>query len=131
MLTMYELWFRAAYEPDLAHRRFTSAVRPGSRLPGEHKGVSEGETVRVRIIAKPGDETSGLLPVFRPFECLIRITGLRVKKLSEITQEDLRFCSEDARDPKTLKYHLGLIYNRVFQDDEPITLLSWEYLKED
>ena len=130
MWAMYELWFRAAYEPDLIHRRFTSALRPGVRLAGNPKGVAVGETVRVRILHWPGDESRGQQPQFGAFECRAKITTMAVKKISELTVSDLANCTPDVHNPKLVKYHLGLIYNRIFQDDEEVTLLSWEYQEE-
>lgn len=125
---MYELWFRAPYEPDLRSRKFSSAIRPGNRTPGNDKGVEIGETVKVRVLEYPGLESLKLDPVFTSFEINVRITKGRVLRIDQLTEDDLRNCSPDVRDPRMVKYHLGLIYNRIFENEEKVTLLSWEYL---
>lgn len=124
---MYELWFRAAYEKDIQERRFTSAIRPGNRLPGNDKAVPLGEKVKIKILKQPGIE--GRTPaIFSDFECVVQIRRVDVFKIRELTSDLLKQCSQDARDPELVKYHLGLIYNREFTDDEDVTLISWDYL---
>jgi shikimate dehydrogenase len=125
---MYELWFRAVYQKDLARRKIHAAVRPGDRRFPLPKGMRIGEVARIRIIVKPGSEEHGIAPAFNGFETRVRITDLVVKTIGELSRDDLRHCSEDARTGESVKKHLQEIYGRHFDDKEPVTVVHWEYL---
>ena len=128
MNATYELWFRVQCHSDLARENIHAAVRPGDRRLPLLKGAQIGEIARVRIIVEPGSEESGIEPVFNGFETRVRITDLVVKKISELSGDDLRFCSQDARSAETVKSHLQKIYSRVFGDQDLVTVIHWEYI---
>lgn len=130
MNTAYELWFRMPYEKELADESIHAAVRPGDRRLPAPKGTRVGEAVRVRIIVEPGSEELNIQPVFNRFETHVRITDLVVKTIGELSGDDLRFCSQDARNAEAVKSHLQKIYHRDFGDEELVTVIHWEYLKE-
>ncbi|HYE22584.1 MAG TPA: hypothetical protein VD998_03275 [Verrucomicrobiae bacterium] len=125
---IFELWFRAVYLPELIAQSFTAALRPGNRIKPDPKGTEEGAIVRVRILDRPGIEGFNILPEFHGFECCVKITGLLVQRLGDFQPKDLARCSGDCRTIDAAKYHLGLIYNRVFTDDDEVTLIVWEYI---
>lgn len=125
---MYELWFRSAYHDGLAAHEISAAVRPGDRRFPAAKGTSIGDQAKIRILLKPGSEELGLEPMFNGFETQAVITDLVVKKLAELTSEDLAGCSGDSKTPDTVKQHLNQIYGRQFHDDDLVTVVHWEYI---
>ncbi len=131
MHASYELWFRSQYEDVLAKKSIRSAVRPGDRRFPMPKGAKIGEVSRVRIIVRPGSEQYGTSPTFNAFEAYVLITRLVVKTIENLISDDLRSCSSDARDGAAVKEHLRRIYQRGFSDHEIITVVHWEYIKED
>lgn len=124
----YELWFRLPYNEDLAREMIHACVRPGDRRSPLPKGTRIGEITKIRIIAIPGSEERGIMPTFTAFEALIRITDVAVKTIGELTSDDLRDCSWDARTGRDVKQHLEKIYGRSFGDRELVTLIRWDYL---
>lgn len=131
MNAAYELWFRASYHDDLARKSMHAAVRPGDRRSPLPKGTRIGEIARVRIIIKPGSEEDGIPPIFNGFQIRVKITDLVVKTIGELSRDDLRACSQDARSVKAVKRHLQKIYHRDFGDRDLVTVIHWEYLEED
>lgn len=125
---MYELWFRMPYRGLIAEGAFTAAVRPGDRRAPQPKGTEEGTLAAVRILEKPGDEETGIVPVFNDLSRKARIDRIVVKQISELHPEDLARCSPDSRSREAVIYHLGLIYNREFAPSETVSILYFTYL---
>ena len=126
--TNYELWFRDEYFNLVRERKLTTAVRPGNRTHPNPKGVNKNETVVVKVIKKPGDEEMGINPEFHEFNTLARIVDLEVKKIRNVTDNDLKNSSLDCLTKEEMKNHLKKIYLRDFKDDELVTLLKIEYI---
>lgn len=128
-MKLYELWFRLVYWKLIEERQFTAALRPGNRCFPAPKGTTVGEPALVRIIRLPGSEIQDTQPVFESVRDLkVRITDIKVKNFGDLTGFDLRDCSPDCRSKEMARYHLGLIYNRVFNDDDVVSIISFEYL---
>lgn len=126
--SIYELWFRYVYKTLIKDKAIHVALRPNDRRYPMPKGTRAGELAVIKIIKTPGDEESGIKPVFSEFEQKIKITKIVVKKLGDLKQKELRTCSPDCRDKKMAKYHLGLIYNREFGNDDLVSLVYFDYM---
>jgi hypothetical protein len=131
MSALYELWFRSEYQDDLTRQKIFAAVRPGDRRAPLSKGTAVGEVARVKIIVMPGSEERNIQPIFNDFEGYVKITKLVVRTIAELTDEDLRSCSRDARDRIAVMEHLRNIYHRHFSNHDRVTIVHWEYLRKD
>ncbi len=125
---IYELWFRLAYKQLIVAKKMTAAIRPGRRKCPAPKCTNESETARIKILLKPGDEAKGLLPLFDKFETLVKIDKIIMKSLKDLTVKDLKGCSPDCKTPELAKYHLALIYNQEFKDEDIISIIYFKYL---
>ena len=125
---IYELWFRLAYKTLIADKKMTAAIRPGIRKCPAPKCTNEKDMAKVKILLKPGDEAKGLLPVFDDFESSVIINKIDIKTLKELTADDLKHCSPDCQTPELARYHLALIYNQEFNDDDIISIIHFQYL---
>ncbi len=124
----YELWFRAPYQKDFENKSIFSAVRPGDRRFPMPKGTRVGEIARIRIIEIPGSEEYNTKPIFNNFKSYVKIGNLIVKRIGELSAEDIRFASEDSRTPEDVKKHLEKIYGRNFNDQDTVTVIQWTYV---
>lgn len=128
---MYELWFRIQYFQSIVDKTMQAAVRPEDRKCPKHpKAIKIGETVKIRIIIKPGSDAEGVQPTFISYNCLAVIMDMSVKQIKDLTTKDLQYCSTDAQSPETVKQHLETIYGIPFQESDIITVLHWKYLGE-
>jgi len=125
---MYELWFRETYKTLIQIRRVRLALRPGDRRYPQPKGVKEGDLAKIKILKRPGIEEQNIPPLFDDFETIVRIRKIAVKKLGELNNEELKTCSPDCQTKEVAKYHLGLIYNREFNDDDLISVIHFDYI---
>ena len=128
---MYEMWFREAYRPLIEKGRLLAAVRPGDRRSPQDKGTSPGELFQIRIILVPGNLELGIEPKLSDFRANARIEWIEVTTISCLTNKSLVGCSPDSQIPELVKYHLGLIYNRVFKDTDEVSVIHWTYLEEE
>jgi len=126
--TIYELWFRLAYQDLIKKRKIKAALRPGIRKCPAPKCTNENDRAKIRILLKPGDEAKGLMPVFADFEIKIVIKKILVRKLKELQKEDLKDCSPDCQTVELARLHLALIYNQEFKDEDVISIVHFEYL---
>lgn len=127
--SLYELWFRLAYKPLILNQTLTAAVRPGNRRYPNTKGTKEGQQARVRIIVRPGLDSANIMPEFDRFETRVEVCKIIIKPIFELTLEDLAGCSRDASTIELLKLHLGLIYNKLFFEDDLVSVLRFKYVK--
>ncbi|MBI4142083.1 shikimate kinase [Candidatus Woesearchaeota archaeon] len=121
----YELWFRKVYKPLIESKQLTTIIRPGVRIRPEPKGTFPGEIARVRILVEPGTQNS--LPRFDDYATTVTIKEIKIKNLGEVTSQDLIGSSPETATPEAVKYHLGLIYNRILRENDKISLLYLQY----
>lgn len=91
----YELWFRRPYQELIEKEELRVALRPGDRRYPNPKGAREKEEALVRIVREPGDEKLNILPQFTKFTAKIKIDRILVKRIAELTGEDLKYCSSE------------------------------------
>jgi len=124
---MYELWFRKPNAPHIMDRTLVAAIRPGDRRLPNLKGTAVGDAVRIRVLDKPGDDEAGLEPVLNGVNESAIITGLDVKRLGDLTAEDLADCVPFYATWQQMAHEMGLIYNQVFTGDDTVTVVRFRY----
>ena len=124
----YELWFRLAYKDLIKNKSMTAAIRPGVRKCPAPKCTNENDRAIIKILLKPGDEAKGLIPLFDDYQTEVIIKKIVIKTLKDLTSENLSNCSPDCQTPALVRYHLALIYNHEFQDEDIISIVHFEYL---
>ncbi len=124
--------FRKIYKTLIKEKKITTVFRPTVRLCGDFRGYCQGQIVNIGIIDKIGADWGALPPVFLDESFgKIKITEITAKKINKLTENDFFGSSPDIQDIKSLKYHLGLIYNLSYDeiDDEyMITKIQFKYL---
>ncbi len=124
----FELWFRVVYKQLIKNKKLTAALRPGNRISPHPKGTKVGEKVTLRIVLKPGDdETRQSAILDNKFKKNAQITALTVKPLGQLTKKDFLGMSPDCQSLEDAKYHLGLIYNKIFSNKDLVTIIRWKY----
>ncbi len=127
----HALWFRAVYGPMIRERTMTAAPRRGDRTKDQTLPtyLPQGVPIPVRIIFRPGFQAASIAAVFEPDDgTTVVITDAVVKRIDELTDEDLKGCAPDCATPELLRWHLGLIDNRPPADyDEVVTIWRWHY----
>lgn len=129
MRRIYELWFRKVFQPFLEAKTMTAALRPGDREFPNVKGTKAGDIAKIKIILSPGDENRRIEAILDSFEMPVRIESLAKKRIGDLTKEDFIGMSQDCQNTESAKLHLGLIYNRVFSDDDGITVIRWSFIE--
>ena len=124
----YELWFRLPYQNGFENKSIRSAVRPGDRRFPMPKGTRVGDIARIRIIEIPGSEEHNIKPIFNNFKSCVKVSNLVVKRIGELSADDLKFASEDSRTPKEVRKHLEKIYGKKFGNRDIVTVIHWAYV---
>lgn len=124
----YELWFRLAYKKLIEAKKLKVALRPGVRKCPAPKCTNENEEAIIKIIVTPGNEEKKILPVFDDFQTSVLIKKITIKKIKDLTENDLKDCSTDCRSQELIKFNLALIYNKEFDDEDIVSLVYFEYL---
>ncbi|HBC45088.1 TPA: hypothetical protein DCZ81_02910 [Candidatus Collierbacteria bacterium] len=127
------IWNRQAYMALFRSKTITSVVRVGDRSDPNHKNyLPPGVPMAIRFLtllptklATP-DTRGDLLPdeglTFERTECI-------VKKIGDLTEEDLSGCSPDTATPEFVRYHLALINNTELPSwDTVVTIWKFKYL---
>lgn len=127
---MYELWFRETYKTLIQNRQIRLALRPGDRRYPQPKGAKVGDLAMIKILKRPGIEEQNIQPIFDNFETTVRIKEIVVKPIGELDNDELKACSPDCQTKEVAKYHLGLIYNREFTDDDIVSIVYFDYIDE-
>jgi hypothetical protein len=109
-------WYRGL----IINRSKTTTVRLGDRYAQDYR---PGEEVQITV------GFNGQKPRFINHGV---ITALQVKKISEITLEDLEGESPDSVTPEMLRVTLNRIYGdrlkRPVNEDDVVTIVKWRYL---
>jgi len=124
--------FRKIYKSLIEDKKITTVFRPTARLCGDFRGYCEEQVVTIGIIDKIGADWAQLPPVFLNESFgKIQIIDITAKKIRDLTEDDFFGSSPDVKDKKSLKYHLGLIYNLTHDevsDESVITKIQFKYL---
>jgi len=108
-------WYRGL----IINRNKTTTVRLGDRYAQNYR---PGEEVQITV------GFNGQKPRFITYGV---ITSLQVKKISEITLEDLEGESPDSVNPEMLMVTLNRIYGdrlkRPVNEDDVVTIVKWRY----
>jgi hypothetical protein len=119
-LLMKTINFYPWYRGLIINRNKTTTVRLGDGYAQDYR---PGEEVQITV------GFNGQKPRFITYGV---ITSLQVKKISEITLEDLEGESPDSATPEMLKVTLNRIYGgrlkKPINDDDVVTILKWRYL---
>lgn len=112
-------------------RAITAVVRLGDRSDPAHKNyISPDKPLPVRFIAGRGAANVGtvgnLLPddgtTFVRTECI-------VKRIGDLTEEDLRGTAPDTATPELVRYHLATINDTPLPEwDTVVTIWRFQYL---
>ncbi len=119
-----EMAIRKIYEHLIKNKSLTTVFRPGDRLFPNNPGWKLGEKIKIRIIDIPGSNKHDILPKFLSEIYLIKIKNICCKPLGELTKKDFEGSSPDVQKIEQLKWHLGLIYNKKYNDFSPKTLVT-------
>src|SRR4030042_5345390 len=122
---IYELWVRLAYKNLIVAKKLTVCLRPGVRKCPAPKCTNENDQAIVRILKKPGDEATGLMPEFDDLQARVQIIKIDSKPIGDLAAKDLENCSPDCRTVELAKYHLSLIYNKEFFNDDVISIVHF------
>lgn len=126
------LWIRSVYYEGFQNRSITAVVRPGDRS-SEAKTpktyLPTGTDLAVRFIVTPGNVETGALPVLMPDDgTTISVTECIVKRIGELTQEDLVGTAPDTQTPELVRYHLATVYNTLLPPlDDVVTIWRFAY----
>jgi len=124
------LWIRAAYMEGFRNRSITAVVRVGDRTdPNDFKYVPADVDFPVRFIRKPGDVSRNIdAELFPDDGTTIRRTDCIMKKISELTDEDLANTTPDTATPELVRYHLACINNTPLPSlDDLVTIWRFEH----
>lgn len=124
---VFELWFRLVYKPLIKNQQLTAALRPGNRVFPNHKGTWVREKINLRILLKPGNDVDGRPGVLDQTNMPAKITELLTKSIGQIKNKNFIGMSPDCQSIELAKYHLGLIYDKIFTDDDIVTIIRWKY----
>jgi hypothetical protein len=122
-----ELWFRKVYQDELAAGTLTRIFKPGNRIYPESKGFMPGECVKLRILEAPGNDKTGALPLLNGFCRSATIENIVLTNIDALTPPDFIGASRDIHDTLTLRYHLGIIYDKKPQDFKQISIIDILY----
>ncbi|MGE5279674.1 MAG: hypothetical protein ACM3L6_02880 [Deltaproteobacteria bacterium] len=118
---MNELWFRRKYLPYLVTGQLRATLREGRRDEHHPKGYRLGEKVLLRCFDLPGEDE---------FRTNAVVTQLSFFRIGELRPDVLRGGPPDCLTKETAVETLESLYRRPFGEDETVTLLHLDYLKE-
>lgn len=123
-------WIRAEYREGFKNRTITAVIRPGDRSnPKDPRNNPRGVDLPVRFIRIPGEPSLGIdAQLFPDDGTTVRITGCIVKRIRELTTDDLRGTAPDTATPELVQKHLVTIYNTPLPSpDDIVTIFRFEY----
>lgn len=128
------LWIRQGYMEIVRDRSLTAVVRIGDRSAPDHKNhIPEGQPLPIRFIDRPwvavevgSDRRGDLLP---DEGITFERTGVIVKRIEDLTAEDLRGTAPDTATAELVRYHLAGINNSPLPSwDTVVTIWRFKYL---
>ena len=127
---MIGLWVRAPHRQGFLNRTITAVVREGDRSRSDDtRHAPAGVDLAVRFIMKIGDTTRNIKAVLYPDDgTTVRRTGMVVKQIKDLTEEDLRGISPDAATPELVRYHVAMVANsELLSLEHVVTVCRFEY----
>lgn len=127
---MVGLWIRIAYLAGFQDQSITAVVRSGNRTnQDDFRCLPEGVDIPVRFIEKPGDASRNIEAELFPDDgTTVRRTLAIVKKIKDLTDEDLLGTTPDTANPELVRYHLACVNNTVLPSPEDmVTIWRFEY----
>ncbi len=127
------LWERIVYRELYQTQTIRACVRPGDRSNPTLKTHIPLETpVPVRFIKRPGIQEEDIPPIFVEDDGTTVIIRERIiKRVGELTADDLRGCPPDAATPELVGWHIGLHRNTPRPDpDEFVTIYRFEIIED-
>jgi hypothetical protein len=90
-----------------------------------------GQPLPVRVIKTPGSQAHGIAAVLEPDEGItVEIVEYIVKRIRNLTPEDLVGCSPDAATPELVPWHVALVYDRLpLGENDVVTIWRWRYVE--
>ncbi len=127
-------WIRSVYMEGFQNQSITAVIRPGDRSTKEkapQTNLPLGVDLPVRFIKKSGNQKGNTGPDLFPDDgTTVCITECIVKKISELTEDDLRGMAPDTATPELVRYHLATIYDTPLPNMEDIvTIWRFEYVQ--
>ncbi|NTU98699.1 hypothetical protein HGA64_01685 [Candidatus Falkowbacteria bacterium] len=127
--------FRKMYWPLVEAGILTKVFRPGKRQCGDFRGYCKGQRVTARRIERIGADWFGVPPIFSEgCERDVEIVSVVVKRIGDLSKADFVGSSPDVRDVKSLRYHLGMIYNLSPEEvgrNSNVTIITFNYFNEE
>ncbi len=123
-------WMRPVYWEGMRAGTITTLVREGDRSnSNDTRTAPAGVDLAVRFIRKTGDSSRGIKAELYPDDGMtVRRIGMVVKKIKDLTQEDLRGTAPDQSTPDLVRYHLAMIGNTELPSPEDVvTVWKIEY----
>jgi hypothetical protein len=122
-----EIWMRKVYEPEVFNGSLTRIFKPENRLHPNPKGFRLKENIKIRIVETPGNDTTGSMPVVSQNYRKATIENIIVTDIKNLRPKDFKGASRDITDITGLRYNLGLIYDRVPESFNTITIIDIRY----
>jgi hypothetical protein len=124
-------WIRQAYRELFQQQLITAVVRMGDRSnPSDFRHIRKGVPIPVRFIIKPGIPKKGIKGDLFPDDgTTIERTECIVKRIGELTLDDLQGTAPDTATSELVRYHLATINNSSLPSmDTVITIWRFTYL---
>lgn len=125
------LWIRVAYREIFANQSITAVIRLSDRSDPCHKNhIRAGVPLPVRFIKGRGVAEVGSIGNLEPDDgTSIERTGCIVKKICDLTEEDLRGTAPDTATPELVRYHLATINDTELPSwDTAVTIWRFKHL---
>ena len=118
-----ELWFRLEQKEALQNKELTSTIRVGDRTESTVNGKGGyplGSFIALKLHSGNGTD-------FDEFAPDVLITKVHLKKISELTPQDLIGGMMSGLNTQQVAARLNELYGRVITEDEDVTVVVWEY----
>lgn len=120
-------WMRTPYMNAFKGEEITRLVREGDRSnPDDTRHAPADVDLAVRFIMKVGDASRNIKAELYPDDgTTVRRIGMMVKRIKDLTEDDLRGTTPDARTPELVRYHLAMVANSELPSEDQIVTV-WE-----
>lgn len=124
-------WIRQVYRELFQRQLITAVVRMDDRSnPADFRHIRKGVPIPVRFIIKPGIPKKGIKGDLLPDDgTTVERTDCIVKRIGDLTQNDLQGTAPDTATPELVQYHLATINNSPLASmDTVITIWRFKYV---